>query len=696
MKKYFAVYSFTLVLLILLHTCCCAQQAEEQARPAIKIIANPKDNKITLRWAPTTSVAWDLANRYGYSVQRITLTRNNQPLEKKHAMMLSENILPQPLAAWESEVKRNKYAAVAAQALYGKRFQVAQQASGVMQVVNQAKESDQRFSFALFAADYSPTVASMSGLSLTDIQANQEESYLYKVWIRLPDKRYPIDTGYVFTSLKNYRELPTPQRPSVKFMDKQSLISWNFGFYTSTYIAYIVERSVDGKKFASVSADPIVPAGNSLLSEGIMHLIDTLADNTTHYLYRVKGITAFGETGPASEVAGGHGRTLLSAAPVIRNISIVDGKSIHLHWEYPVTFSTELTGYQVERSFKPQGSFEIISPVLKPEANSFTDDKPGSSNYYRIVALGTEDKSYSFPHFAELKDSIPPSPPVNIHGSVDTTGIVSLQWERGKEADLLGYRVYRANFDTHEFAQVTTSPTRDTIFYDTINLKTLTRDVYYKIVAVDHHFNPSAFSETLALVRPDVLPPASPSFQNIMYKSGEGIIVNWIPSGSSDVKHYLLYRRTTFDNSWRLVVIIPGTDTSPEFIDRQIVNKNIYEYIMVSVDKAGLESKPSASIRIAVNDRSNKPMIEKFSAKKDTRNRQILLTWDYDVPEVQQFLIYRSSHDGQLRLFESVGGDVLQFSDRQLTVNSQYQYCIKAVFKDGAHSPFSKPLKVLY
>lgn len=697
MKRYFIIYLITLLFLMLLRVCCHAQQAEELAvKSAIKVIAHAKDNTITLRWAPTTSVAWEFANKHGYSVQRITLTRDDHPLIFKDKVMLSQRVLPQPLPGWESEVKQNKYAAVAAQALYGKQFKISQQTSGVMQVVNQAKEGDQRFSFALLAADYSPVVASLSGLSITDNHPNIEEGYLYKVWVNMPDKHYTIDTGYVYTSLKSYHKLPALQKPEVKFMDRQALISWNFSFYTNTYIAYFVERSTDGKNFESISADPIVPAGSSLLAEGIIHIIDTLADNETNYAYRVKGITPFGETGPVSETVSGHGKTTLSAAPAIRDVSVIENKRVYLKWEYPITFSKELIGYQVERSFSPKGNFELISPVLKPETSSFTDNAPGSSNYYRIVALGTDDKSYSFPHFAQLRDSIPPGAPTHVQGSADSTGVVSLRWERGQEQDLLGYRVYRSNFETHEFTQVTTSPTREPAFYDTINLKTSTKNIYYKIVAIDLHFNPSAFSETIALARPDILPPVPPSFRNIEYKHSEGIIVRWVPSGSEDIKQYLLYRRAAFDNAWHVVAAIPGADSSLQFIDKQVVNKNTYEYVMISVDEAGLVSKPSNAIRITVNDRSNKPAIEKFSVRKDTDNKQILLTWLYEAPDVKGFLIYRSGEGEPMRLFETVAADILQYSDKQLTVNSQYQYTIKAVFKDGAHSPFSKAVKILY
>jgi fibronectin type 3 domain-containing protein len=662
---------------------------------AVKVIANPKDNRITLRWAPTTSLAWVYGNQFGYTIQRITLVRSNTPLKAKEKIILSSYISPQPLAAWETEIRQNKYAAVAAQALYGKTFQINQPGGGgMMEMVNQAKESDQRFSFALFAADYSPVVAAMSGLGFVDDRVNYEEHYLYKVWVNMPDNRYPIDTGYVYTGLKEFRDLPAPPKPDVRFLDRQAVISWNYAYHNSTYIAYFIERSTDGRNFKSISSDPVVPAENTPKPTGIINVIDTLQDNNTTYTYRIKGISAFGETGPVSQSAEGRGKKSLSAAPAIRTVTVIGDSVIRVQWEYPSAVIDELSGFQIERSFAPKGPFKPISPVLLPASDEFIDSRPGVSNYYRVVAMNADDRTYSFPHLAQLQDTIPPALPTGVTGMADTLGVVFLQWNPNKETDLLGYRVYRANFDTHEYGQITVSPVSAPAFTDTINLKTLTRNVYYKIVAIDRHFNPSAFSEAVTVHRPDVLPPAAPSFHHIAYQPGNGIIVRWIRSASTDIRNYLIYRRTTLDQSWRLLTLL--SDTASQFIDTQVQNKNMYEYSLVASDQSGLQSIPCAPVRITINDHSNKPIIEKFSAKVDTDNKQILLSWTYDAPEVQQFLIYRHGVDGRMRLYESVPSGILQFSDSHLTVNTHYQYSIKAVFRDGAHSPFSKVIKVLY
>jgi uncharacterized protein len=666
-------------------------------KPAIHMIANPRDNKIMLRWAPTTPGAWEYANRYGYSLQRVTLLRDNNRVRGNNKVMLTQNLIAQPLAAWETEVKKNKYAAVAAQALYGKTFQVKQQDSNITQLVNQVKERDQRFSFALFAADYSPAVAELSGLAFTDSQVTQDENYLYKIWVNMPDKKNAVDTGFVYVGLRDERALPVPQKPEIQFMDKTAILSWNYGYHARTYIAYVVERSAAGDdRFTSITKDPIVPAENTPEASGIMHVVDTLADNTMMLNYRIRGITAFGETGPPTPLLSGHGKKALSAAPALKNVTVQDNQRVALQWDYPAALRSDLKGFQVERALMANGPFTTISPVLPPDLTTYTDNKPGSSNYYRIAALGLDDKTYSFPHLAQLLDSISPASPAKLIASIDTTGRVTLKWDAGKEPDLLGYRVYRSNFKAHEYWQITTDPVSDPVFYDTVNLKTLTQKIYYKVVAVDRHFNPSELSAAVVVTKPDLLPPATPAFTNITYDEGKGIQLHWMASSSTDLKHHLLYKRTSTDNTWRLNKVVAASDRSGTFTDNEVHNKRAYEYRLVAVDSAGWESAPSASVRISVNDRSNKPTPGNVSATSHKDKKQIHLSWSYDLAGVHQFRIYRKGEDGHMRLFASVPGNLLHFSDRQLTLNTPYEYTIQAVFADGAQSPFSKAVKIVY
>ncbi len=73
--------------------------------------------------------------------------------------------------------------------------------------------------------------------------------------------------------------------------------------------------------------------------------------------------------------------------------------------------------------------------------------------------------------------------------------------------DIRGFNVFYSNKPDHEFSLLTKTPLTDTVFRDTISLKTLTKKIYYKVVAVDYNSNYSKFSQILELKRPDVVPP---------------------------------------------------------------------------------------------------------------------------------------------------------------------------------------------
>ena len=99
----------------------------------IKVLARPYLDSITLRWAPKDLDAWIKGNRFGYTIERYTLIREKEVLSKPEKKIITSSLMmPRPLNEWEALVTRNKYAAIAAQALYG----VTMQEPGVSKLVS--------------------------------------------------------------------------------------------------------------------------------------------------------------------------------------------------------------------------------------------------------------------------------------------------------------------------------------------------------------------------------------------------------------------------------------------------------------------------------------------------------------------------------------------------------------------------------
>jgi uncharacterized protein len=165
------------------------QQDFAQEAASIKLLAKAKSNSIWLRWAPSDPTTWYYGNEVGYQIERYTIAIGSKLTDKPIKVVLNNQPLkPKPLDMWRKDVTINRYSAIAAQAIYGKSFQVSMANSNNMtEIVNQAREQEQRFSFALFCADQSFNTAQLSALAWKDSTIKKDERYLYKVYALNPN-----------------------------------------------------------------------------------------------------------------------------------------------------------------------------------------------------------------------------------------------------------------------------------------------------------------------------------------------------------------------------------------------------------------------------------------------------------------------------------------------------------------------------
>jgi uncharacterized protein len=692
--------TWVLLALCLLSNNALAQNEEVEKLPAVKAIARAYPDSIVLRWGPDNPVAWQLANKYGYYLERYTLLRNGVKIENPDGFRLfNEPKKPIPLAEWEVIADRTDYALIAAQAIYGETFELSENYStDLMQVINKSKELKQRFSFALFAADISSEVAEASGLRYTDKDVKPNEKYVYKVYANVPDYVQKIDTGYVFIGVEDYRPLPKPVKLEADFEDLNVMLSWNKSYYSDVYIAYKVERSDDGKMFAAITDLPIIntesPTGKEVQ---IMIKSDSLPQNYKTYYYRVKGLTAFGEVGPPSAVVSGFGFKPLDETPNITNAEVINNESVKIQWQFEQGDNTQIQGFSLLRAEKGDGTYVEIKKDIALLAREFVDERPLPVNYYVIKVIDEYGQTKSsFPYLAQLIDSIPPVVPVGLVGEIDTTGLVTIRWNPNTEKDLLGYRVYRSNFKSDELRQVTVDPVPDTVFYDSINIKTLSKAIYYKVRAVDLHYNPSEYSMVLTLSKPDVMPPTPPVFKKVR-ASSEGIEIQWVNSSSEDVVNHILYRRLAGERGWKLLSVFNNVNADTVYFDKEAEMDRFYEYTILAVDDSKLESEPAIPVKSKRIDTGVRKTIENLFAKADREKKQIVLAWNYEVTdEVERFEIYRGQEDEAIRIYTSLTGESNQFIDEKISVNSNYSYRLRAVYKDGGKTPLSKKIEIKY
>ncbi len=692
---------------LLLYCQLAIAQAQDSLKiqgPQIVVMARPTTNgSIMLRWAVTTSRAWRKLNTYGYQLKRYTITRNRTTLSQPVETTLG-TFKPKPLEEWMPIIENNNNAAVMAQSLYGDSFDVEGQ-DELSAIINLAEEQEQRFTWGLYAADQDYQTAQMAGLGYIDNNIQLNEKYVYKLTSLVPQNELDIKEGGVFVGLQDHEALPKPLDLAGIFMDQKVMLSWNYAIHNQLYNSYFVERSEDGKTFKRLNDLPLTGLNNSDKTDSKrMFYIDSIANNKPYY-YRILGKTPFGELSPVSDVVSGKGEKILPYVPRITSRYFLDDERVILEWEFLEEGNAYIKGFELSRSDKANGIYEVVMKGLPPEARKLQYDSLQPTNYLTITAIGKNgSKRTSFPALVQPVDSVPPVKPVGLTGTIDSLGIVTLNWNANKEEDILGYRVFRGNNKNEEYSQITVSPHKGTTYYDSISVKNLNTKVYYQLIAVDKRFNMSEPSEILEVRKPDFIKPTQPVFKSYKIKDGK-VFMSWTNSSSTDVTRHEIYRKEQDSTEWKLVhtisskqLLVNSDEKDPKSLpneelstanwtDENVEEGKQYHYTLVAIDESSLESDPAPALTVIIPRTTMYPPVKGLDSYVDKKNRYIELYWKpYKIDNVAELIIYKGIKDKQVSLLRHVLPDTRRIVDQKVKPNNEYVYMIRAVFKDGRMS----------
>ena len=691
LAKYILTICFTFCALHFLEA-----QEKSLIENEIKVIARHTKGKIQLRWAPTNPSIWQKLNIYGYEIQRFRLKKDGKLLDNPNKIVLASELKPEPSTQWETVVKKDDYAAVLAQALYGKKFSVQNMNSnGISQIINVAKEASQRYAFALYAADISFPLAIKAGLGFEDTTIVAGEEYVYRIKSMVPEKNLKIKEGSVVVSTLDLESLPKPKDLVVVSQDNGVLLTWDIARYKSLFSYYYVERSENETDFKQLNQLPLVQM-NADKKEDIVHrmmYVDTIKKHKK-YFYRIKGISPFGEVSPPSEVVPYEGISSLTAVPRILKHRFDTLGNIEIEWEFDKEFENQINGFELLSATQEKGPYKVIKSVIPSSHRKTIYINPKPSNYLRVKALAKVGQSTtSLTNFVQTIDSIPPVAPSELVGTIDTLGIVRLEWKANTESDLLGYRVFKANLDTEAINQLTVDPIKRTTFIDTVSIKSLNHKIYYQIVAEDNRYNTSPYSSKLELSIPDVIPPTAPIFSDYLVNN-EGVHLTWIPSSSSDVYTHQIYRQEVKESNeaWDLIF---ETKVDTTFTDTKLKDATTYRYRVFAKDHQGLQSLPSTSVTLTSGTNTTQDLIRGFTAIPDRLNRKIILGWKKTPSEVVEILIYKSKNDKSPVLWKQLPGSINKIEDKKIHIGSKYTYILKVIVKSGAY-PKTKKVNVTY
>ena len=702
--------TYLTILALLLNLTIFSQEKIEY-----KLVAKATENSIVLRWAPTDANSWLMNNKYGVKIERYTLKRNNEFLDKPEKQLLTFSaIKPEELKYWEQDALKDDYVAVAAQSIYGEDFEMSNKSEDITSILNKNTELQNRFSFALLACDISVRASELSGLRYEDKTAKRGEKYLYKIISEISDpqikarssklkigreeakQNQQIKQGEatIYLGLDDYEPLQMAPQLSAKVDDRIAKLEWNHYYYKRVFIAYYIERSTDSINFERTNKTPFTVLDVEK-NNYMMQRAEILPELEKEYYYRIKGIDAFGDISPASNIIKVKGKKDDAVYSQITDQYINKENKAVIKWNTVETqcvasppngitvpnniktqsiASQQVRSFIIERSFDIKGNYQVISDSLKPEINQFTDNNSLSSNYYRVTTISKSGKvKKSFPVLLQPTDSIAPAIPKNLKASVAKTGIVKLYWDNVNDKDLEGYRVYRSRDKNGEYQQITRSSIIVNTYSDTLNLGNLDRHYWYKITSEDKRFNTSKYSELLHVIKPDTIAPPSPVFVKAKADK-KGNYMQWVTSGK-DLESIKLYRKLASNNKWELLRAYTPIDST--FInDYNITNSQKYHYKLTATDSVGNESLPSKAMVLTANIDNSKKLISNLTASIKRNNGEIKLSWKTQKQDIE-ITIYRKSNTGKPSLLKKMK-NTNSFTDKEVNMGNSYKYFVKA------------------
>jgi uncharacterized protein len=714
--KYFLKITASLAFSIMISSVAIAQESsEENGLPLIRIqvLTRSYGDSIVLRWAPDNAAAWHLGNHHGYVVERSYV--------RADSTYITEQLTPEPLKPWLLERMMNYFgpsdtlAAIAAEVIHGTGFAPAD-VSGesnnfIDALVNEHERQQNGFAFAMQVAEFDQKVAEAIGLRYCDRSVVPGQLYHYVVRSVIPTDVLDINPG----SSILYNEPFTPSEAPVGTDIRQtSNRTVEFVWARNQYSGFYVERSLDnGRSWQLLNEKPYYssePDDQMTFEPGSANEFYSMLLQTHHvyfdsivpgtaYQYRVQGLDAFTDLSLFSQPA-----TIQTidmeppSAPQINSTVTLNGQTIRISWKKP-DIEPDLAGFRIQKAPLPEGPWENIHNDLLPtNTTEFIDNQATKTNggYYMVIA---EDKSgnqsASFPVKGIVEDKEPPAVPTGLKGMVFLDGIVTLFWDESKEADLRGYRVYYANQSDHTFIARTPRPINEAFFTDTIPVRTLTRGIFYKVLAEDYSGNMSELTPVLALGRPDVVPPVTP----VTYKASqtdETVTITWSRSASDDVVAYRIFRKQRTAPTWDLIEMVDPITLSSNivFTDNPPASQMPYEYTIEAIDSWGNSSGMSKPVSFRIRGKKEVNVSIALSASFDTGSRSVKLTWSYPTQNDHKIEISRGYNTDFQATITTVDNSENGFSDKRVESGAVVKYSIRLIYTDGRKSTPSQTVSV--
>ena len=657
MKSLFMRLTGLLVCWSMLSLCSFSQNLATDTSLSVHVDALYDGTDVIVRWVPGNYKTWQHGLVHGYRLERMLVGSASNELTIGEMLnsqtILDSMLLPLPEMDWEPLADQDDMAGVAAGVIYGDSLEVINYSDvSFSQIVNLNAERENRFSFALFAADNSFQTAEAMGIGIKDPNIAIDKEYVYSVKLNNPPNGVAI-VNSVKVSTSPGSGLPQPESISAITGDHTVLLSWDTENILEHYTSFCVERSSDnGQTFEAAHENPLVFGEQDGMANSEVQFFDSLVSNDVTYIYRVKGKSPFGLMGPYSDTVHVKGTPAsLGVNPALVDVTEQTTGILKLAWVFPQEQEDSITGFDIYRSDKANGEFSKINTnTLSVSTRNYEDTNPMSVNYYKVQ--GKDINNYPLTSNAVLgqpNDENAPAAPTGLFGTCSLSGTVTLNWSPNAEEDLLGYRVYVSNTPDGDFMQITSQWINDTSYQYSINLNTLTEEVYFSVKALDKRENYSLLAVPCTVNRPDKIAPGSPNITNVTAEVGQ-VHFEWELSSSEDVEEYRFQRKPHGVPGWADLVQFDPHLPIYAFTDSTASERIYSDYRLIAIDDAGLAGY-SKTVKAKPIDNGVRDTIFDFTGTL-VPDVGVNLNWSYlkDV-DLEGFQIYRSIDGGPLRVY---------------------------------------------
>ncbi|WP_022670422.1 fibronectin type III domain-containing protein [Hippea alviniae] len=381
--------------------------------------------------------------------------------------------------------------------------------------------------------------------------------------------------------------------------------------------------------------------------------------------------------------------TVITDLPVVKGITAKSGiRSVGLSWQ-PV-MDSRVKGYLIYRAPSETGPFERIAKIDGRLKTNYVDDggflkhlEDNTTYFYKIVVYSDKGIGPSS-RIVAATTLPPPKSPTQIQATSGLPRMVAIRWQPPKDNTVVAYNIYRSTKKDGPYKKIG----RVNGYVNTLYIDKGLKDgktYYYSVASVNYK---GVEGELLAIAKATTkFKPLPPSNLTATIAGAGKLKIFWWPSPTADVVKYRIYRSTT-DNydTFSMVGEVPSKDLS--FVDSGLKPGKKYYYYITSVDKDGLESKPSK-----IYGFMTKPLpLPPTGISVKQVGKSVVLNWDKGSNDTVKYEVFRR----HFLIFTQKIAETTNtyYTDNTVSPNTTYYYYVKSVDKYGQESEPSPEVKI--